>query len=599
VKFSLSFRLAAKQRLIFGRLAAILLTVTVTAFVFWKPIQVRVHGLLDPFSFNGDALQHIAPLWHVHAPAQAVHDYTSRYYLQAILPPLFKQVYAILTVWTTPPQASKVVTVILSVVFILVSTKTTHRLAGVAAACLTFFMATGGVIKNFYFMGGIQRGFGFCLAAFALHFVCSGRLLPLAALAVIAAMLYPAAAVSILCILGITILLPSDYRGSLKSWGVLSRLGVLVLCVAVVALAVTPQILGGRAYGERLSINAESEFAEWGPHGRYTPGDRGVPVNPWRKVLSGTVAGLSAKRQEKERQGKDKQEINKHSRENDTTSQELRNLESASPSATEESLAIIALSLIGGTLVLIRRRGHLSSEALRCCGYIAGIAMSFLAAKTLFPLLYIPSRYIALGTTALTPVVFPALWSTLACTAVPKRYARAASFATIMLGAAILMSLSWHTLAPKKLPTASGNRALFAFIRTLPADAVVASWPRGIINMVPLFTAKSVLVFEEGHQIFHRDFLEELRRRTRAIINAYAATDMGPIQQLRQSYNVTHILVNKRHLTQVPDYFAPFVHEIRAARKKIDIKQLALTELSRTKAVFKNNDYVVVDIREL
>ena len=45
-----------------GWLAAVLVTI----FVLADPLRVRIRGILDPFSFNGDALQHIAPIWLLH-----------------------------------------------------------------------------------------------------------------------------------------------------------------------------------------------------------------------------------------------------------------------------------------------------------------------------------------------------------------------------------------------------------------------------------------------------------------------------------------------------------------------------------------------------
>jgi hypothetical protein len=169
--------------------------------------------------------------------------------------------------------------------------------------------------------------------------------------------------------------------------------------------------------------------------------------------------------------------------------------------------------------------------------------IAFGAAKLLFPLLYIPSRYVALGTIALIPVVFPALWVLIGRALAPSNQKRLGAPLAVALGVAAIVSLGWLDTAVKRLPTASGNRVLFAAIRDLPPDAVIASWPRGIASMIPLFTGRSVLVFEEGHQIFHRDFLVEMRARTRAIIAAYAATDITPIKKLRDHYRVSHILI--------------------------------------------------------
>lgn len=552
-----------------------LVTLAVTLFVLWSPLSVRVQGLLDPYSFNGDALQHIAPIWFVHTAPELVQDYTLRYYLQAILPPLFKAIYATATLSLSPAAASKLLTVVLSVLFICTSAATARRLGGWVAGSLAFFLATGGVVKNLYFMGGIQRSFGFYIATLALYLACCGRAVPLAVLGVTAAMLYPAAAVCILAVLGLLSVLPAAYRGSMQGWRLSQRFALLALTTALIAIAVTPQILGGQLYGPRLSIDAASQFEEWGPHGRYTPGDRGVPVNLARKILSGTVSALSATRPSKGNRA-------------------------GSESAMEYRATLtIVLSLIGGALIAISRRRALSAETIRCTVFFLGTVVAFLVATALFPLLYIPSRYIALGITALIPAVFPALWSSIAHSLTQRISVRLGSPAALILGAVIITSLGWLHVAPKNLPTASGNRKIFAFIRGLPDDVVIASWPRGIANMVPLFTARPTLMFEEGHQIFHRQFLDEMRRRCRALIATYAATDLAPIRELNTTYNVSHLLLNRRHLRKTPDYFAPFGQEMKAAREKIGLTPLILTELVQTRSVFSDKDYVIIDIRGL
>ncbi|MFN5064021.1 MAG: hypothetical protein ACK5GN_14390 [Pseudomonadota bacterium] len=561
-----------------------LITVAITAWILWKPLILRVQGILDPFSFNGDALQHIAPMWFVHQPSSAVHDYTLRYYLEAILPPLFKAIYAILTNWLTPAVASKLLTIGLSLAFIIISTLTARRLAGWAAGSLTFFLATAGVLKNLYFMGGIQRGFGFCISSLALYLVCSGRLVPLGLLGVVAAMLYPAAAVCIITILGLLVLLPRSCRGSMANWSIFKRLSFVAVCAGLMGLAVAPQIAGGQRYGQRLSIDAAVEFPEWGPEGRYTPGDRGVPVSFRRKVLSAATSALSADKVTKDRGAN------------------RAGAASSDPGAKETSplpMVVIMATLICAALIAVRRPKSISAAAWRCGIFCLGITVAFFVACQVFPLLYIPARYLALGATALTPVVFPVLWRVIVEACMPaSRYLPRGVF-TVALGSSLLLALGWHTLSPKRLPSTVGNRALFGAIRALPADAVIAAWPRGIANMIPLFTARSVLVFEEGHQIFHRDFLEEMRRRTRAIIAAFAATDVAPLQALRRDYRVSHILVNKRHLTQSPDYFAPFDTEMRAARERSGESPLILSALAASNSTFVDNDYVLIDIQGL
>ncbi len=583
MKFFQLFKKVTNSRDLINKLSYLLLTCGVTLLVLWAPFWTRLQGLLDPFSFNGDALQHIAPMWFVHLAPSNVSDYTLRYYLEAILPPLFKAIYALLTYWLTPLAASRLLTILLSAAFIVTSTLTSIKLAGRIAGSLTFFLATAGVLKNMYFMGGIQRGFGFWLASLALYLVCSGHLVALGAVGVVAAMLYPAASVCILTILSLLAILPGKHRAALEHWSVKKRLALLTVTAALIGMAVIPQLAGGHRYGARLSIDAAGEFAEWGPHGRYTPGDRGVPISLASKSLAAIVSALAAERAPKTAGTKIK-EINS----NDASVE-------SNPRQLDLSIYIILASALAGISFILFRRFAVSSETVRCCVFGLGILIAFFAARALFPLLYIPSRYMALGVTALTPVIFPAIW----CKGFDalKMNHRFAAATKILLGSAILAALGWGALSPKRLPTTSGNRALFAAIKALPQDSVIAAWPRGIANMVPLFTARSVLVFEEGHQIFHRDFLEEMRRRVRGIIAVFAATEIEPVNQLMNDFNVSHLLINKRYLKRAPDYFAPFGLEMRQARQNLAKAPLILEQLIKTNAIFSDHDYVLVALK--
>jgi hypothetical protein len=120
-----------------------------------------------------------------------------------------------------------------------------------------------------------------------------------------------------------------------------------------------------------------------------------------------------------------------------------------------------------------------------------------------------------------------------------------------------------------------------------------------MIDEVPFFTGRSVLLFEEGHQIFHRDFLVEMRRRMQALIAVYAATDAGPLAALQRDFNVTHLLVDRRHLQKHPAYFAPFEVEVAALRSSRAGKQLFLTEAVEKAGVIRVGEMVLVDLARI
>lgn len=563
-----------------------LLALIATYILFRGAIHGRLRSILDPYSFTGDALQHIPPLWYAHERSLFSLDYIRAYYWDALYPPLFKGVYWLLTFFAEPSAASKIISCALALLFVATVTRASWRLAGSVAACTTLILAAGGTLKNFPFMSGLQRGFGAWLCAVMLCFVVSGNINLLGVTVVVTAMFYPAAAVFGLITLAGIVCLPRRFLESPERWSLKKRATTLLLFTSLTAIAVLPQTIAGSRYGQRLSIEHESEFPEWGPEGRYSQGDRGVPMPFWTKLSENTLSSLLAGKLVREK---------KLEEEGDAPDQQ----QSPNEDLRRDFHLVLAFSLLCAAVLIRRTPGRISPAATRISVYAVAIACSFVAATALFPLLYIPTRYIVTPLPALVAILFPALWTGAlreALTVVPS-YIRAGSVLTLSMVALYL--LGWFSLTVKPLPTASGNRELFSYIRGLPRESIIAGWPRGTLTTVPLFTGKNVLLQEEAHQIFHRDFLVECRKRIRAIIKLYAATDQGPLDELQREFGVTHLLIDKKHLKMAPSYFAPFKSEMVAARANIPAERLYLEKLVKDATVFQLHNTVLVDLSKV
>jgi hypothetical protein len=200
---------------------------------------------------------------------------------------------------------------------------------------------------------------------------------------------------------------------------------------------------------------------------------------------------------------------------------------------------------------------------------------------------------------ALIPLVFPALWTRATAALLTFGSARIREVSGAVVGVTVLALMGWFSLSVKPMPTASGHRELFSYIRSLPRESVIAGWPRGSLDTISLFTGRNVLLHEEAHQIFHRDFLLECRRRMRAIVNLYAATDKTAVDELRREYGVTHLLIDRKHLRNIPSYFAPFKDEIIAARAATGGDALYLERLAQEAAAFRLQHLVLIDLSKV
>lgn len=550
--------------------------IAATVLFFYGPLVSRVHSLQNPYSFSGDALQHIAPFWHIREPAELSRDYILNYYYQAILPVGYKVVYFLVTEFLTPPVACKLVAVLLSFLFIGCTVASTRYIAGTPAAFVSLVLATGAVIKNSYFIGGLQRGFGIALAAFMINALLRGNFRTMCVVTLLSFSLYPAG--GILCMVALVLfsILPSSYGGDTGATRTCQRvlvLGCLSICIIAV---VAPQLVGGSRYGERLSLENEQEFAEWGPAGRYTQGDRGVPIPLWSSIYSESVRTLVVDRP--------------------PTSEDS---EGALVTPKTGALIVLASIVLCCGLVWWLDGFALSLSALRLTIFAGASVGSYLLATGLFPLLYIPSRYVILAVPCLIPIIVPSMINHCASRALHARGALIKRLATVLIGCIVCVALGWHSLQVRPLSTVDGYRDLFRFMERLPRDVVIAGWPRGVLSTIPFFTGRSVLIYEEGHQIFHRDFLLEMRRRMDATVAVFGAIDATPLQQLRQDFKVTHLLITRTQLQKTPRYFAPFGDQIARLRESRRGQTLYLEQILERCVVFKAHNLLLLDLSRL
>ena len=85
----------------------------------------------------------------------------------------------------------------------------------------------------------------------------------------------------------------------------------------------------------------------------------------------------------------------------------------------------------------------------------------------------------------------------------------------------------------------------------------------------------------------------------RAIVKLYAATDKTAVDELRREYGVTHLLIDRKHLTNIPSYFAPFKDEIIAARAATGGDALYLERLAQEAAAFRLQHLVLIDLSKV
>jgi hypothetical protein len=239
----------------------------------------------------------------------------------------------------------------------------------------------------------------------------------------------------------------------------------------------------------------------------------------------------------------------------------------------------------------------------------AAVAM-YLLSWLFVPHLYVPSRYLKFTIPISVTLMLPgAMWAVARYIKL-TRPRRLASVITVCGCAAILVLLGGRGSRDAGLTVRLDmqEQPFFDFVSALPPTALIAGWPEtadewpqqhASINDVPYLTGRRVLVSRETHLPFHRAYLDAMRPRMEALMEAYFAVEPAPLIRLRSHFGVTHLLVDKRHYQgDGPTYFKPFDAEIPRLVSQLTAGSEVLRQASWA-AVFEDRNMVLLDLARI
>ncbi len=142
------------------------------------------------------------------------------------------------------------------------------------------------------------------------------------------------------------------------------------------------------------------------------------------------------------------------------------------------------------------------------------------------------------------------------------------------------------------------------FVQTLPTNTLIAGWPTNALKgnlteIIPYIAKHRVLIQGKAHYPTHKGYLIEMRKKMYSFIDAYSASNGKAINKLKDDYNVSYLLVDKRHFSKkTPIYFAPFKNYIKniwASRKK---GEFLLNNSELQGKVFETENYYILNIND-
>ncbi len=538
---------------------------------------------MKSYLINNDARQQIFPFFRYFGPSAFDGDYISDYYL-ACYPLGYRGLYALFAWFGVDPLAlSRHLPHLLWLLTVVLLGAAANRLGGKLAALAAMALALGSNAYLWRIGGGLPRGFGFPILAGTLVSLAYGRAFWCAASVALGALFYPVSAVISGLSLAGMVLAPKLVGLEPPSWSWPRRVAFVAGTALLAGCLLLPTALASSRYGGVVRPDETREFPEAGRGGRYDedsrPPFKGFFVGasemvgltllgarpPWSHTARAWLMGSEERR----------------------TSERFSGLE----------VALLVMALTGGAGLLLRRSPARRVLALGVASYVGHALASAVA-----PYAYLPERYVAYSVPLLVTLIVTTLivgLFPLSFDEGPRRWVR-----TLVHGAYLAMLL--FLLAGRVSPGIGmdvdirSRRPVLKYVARLPRDVLVAGWPTGPVEEIPLFSRRRVLMNEEVHQAFHKGYVEEMRHRMRRLVDAYFATSLKPILRLRDELGVTHLLIQRSHFgSRPPRYFRPFNHliarRLSAARKK----GFELPRQIEASKVFSFRDYVLLDLSRL
>jgi len=547
-------------------------------------LEAHMKRSSNPFVFNDDVRPLIYPFFQFHEAGLFPHDYFGAYDRACFFPPGYYLFYRLGSIVADPASVSKMLPYFLLALTVIAVALAARRLAGYLGALVAAALVLS---QSHVFLdrmaGGLPRAFVFPALALAATALVYGRPRLLAGIVCASAGFYPVAAMlgGIALMLWLFVLPASD-RGEAVDWVLAYRLRLAILTATISALILLPMLVGARAYGRRLGPGDVISYPEVGVGGRYT---QETSLSLFETFPQDVI---HVARQFFTPVGK-------------PWSQKLRDWANNRPDPGANSYGDVILKLISGVLlvgsVLLAGR---SSAGRRLLLLGAAALLGYLTARWLAPYFYFPERYVTYPIPILLVLLIPAAGAAIGAQLSGRRFAalgRAAG--VIVIATLVLLPFGGRgsTDAGLNMDVRS-QRRLYDFLGHLPKDVLIAGWPTDVDN-VPYVSRRQVFISFELHQVLHQGYAEEMRRRMRAFIDAYFATDPRALVRLRDEFGVTHLIFQQSRLEEQPLYFRPFSVWAGKAFNEGLGRGFEIPRQVDTAMVFSDGPFVVLDLRRL
>ncbi len=564
-------------------LGAIVFTLSLVA-MYGPSLVEHVRRSADPFCFNDDARQHIFPFYRYQDSNLFRDDYHSDYLL-ALAPLGHSLVYMLSARFWDPAWVSKALPYLQYALLLLAVAAAALRLGRWPASWATLALVLSSDLFLDRMVGGAARSWAFPLVGLATAALVHGKGRFLAALVPISALFYPPACVIVgFCLALVLFVLPARDRGDASELS-RGRRVITLFAAATISLALMLPTLSNLApFGPRLGPENVAEYPEAGTGGRYGFRDQ-MTSPPFLMALADTY-GLAFQSQ---------QEAWIPSLRSWIYGGHRYGIPTHAPFVA--AVVVFAILIGLGGFRLAQR----SPAARRLTCLLLSGCVGYVSATLFAPYLMWPQRYLVYTVPVFVVVALPSAAGALFAFRFRGRCLRSVGVLTVTALCLILLGGRGGGDAGLNIHI-DQYRKLYERIATLPEDVVIAGWPTGVVQNVPYLCRRKVLITREIHHAHHTGVADEMRRRMRALVDAYFAVegDPSPLVRLRDEMGVTHLVVDLSHYSsRFPAYFEPFNEWIEPAHSRIAADGSLVAELAGDSAVYREGPIVLIALSEL
>jgi hypothetical protein len=531
----------------------------------------HVREAANPLVFNDDVRQWIVP-FNRYTGEGVRSGHVPDDYHRSVMPAGYWLLYRGLAPVLDPATLSKLLPYPLFLVALFGVAMAARYLGGAPLALMALALALQAPQPFARMTGGLPRTFAFPLLSLGLWALVAGRARLLAALVVVAQAFYPVAAAILGLSLGtLLFIVPRADRGEAAGWSGRRRVAAFVLVAACATAVFVPTALATARWGRMLGPADVASYPELGPGGRFLPEDRApypdLPASA-RLILETTLKG-------------------------------------AGPPLVPPGLPAQRADLMTDGLAVLLVLGVTalagwSQGARRMLALALASSVGYVAARAVAPHLSTPQRYLAYSLPLLAMVALPAGTAALAQVGLRARTRRGTAVgAVLVVGTALLLlggrgdSRSGYTVV------IDADTRIYGFLRSLPPDALIAGWPGGVIENVPYVCRRSAFLTLETHQPIHEAYALEMRRRMSILIAALLGDDETALRDLHETFGVSHLIVDVRHFSQPPRYFAPYDADVALAWRRGSDRGFAARARLANAGIFREGPLVLLDLSRL